>query len=200
MLQPPVICDEILIFFLARVGCTSWSRRYLTAVFCWSTLWTNPYILDCQWVHFINPYLYSGTNPCGDGRVCDQNLGFCSLSFQNMWLDLNKHALTLQNLAFIFHINKPEFTCFNARALLQGSLVFLLTCLIFRQKISVATGPGTILVQSDAHGRFLGLHLPWSSVLMPLVELWTFYLYSSVKSCRAALHFGGSCPGRSVNV
>lgn len=40
----------------------------------------------------------------------------------------------------------------------------------------MAAGPGTILVQFGAQGRFLGLHLPWSSGLMPLAGLWTCLL------------------------
>lgn len=51
---------------------------------------------------------------------------------------------------------------------------------------------------AGAQGRFLGFHLPWISVPMPLAGLWTqVYLYGSVpaaKSCKAAVPLGSFLP------
>jgi len=90
----------------------------------------------------------------------------------------------LQNLAvsiiFTLHINKAEFSCFNASALLQGSPFFLLTCLFFRQKNSVATSlaPCTILALGPRAIRWCS-----GEVLKP----------------PPSLKLGAAAPGRALN-
>lgn len=104
-------------------------------------------------------------------------------------------------MTFILHINKPEFSCFNARALLQGSLVFLLTCLIFRQKSSL-----WLLAQAPFWHNLV-LRGGSEASTFPEARCWCLwrgfehiYLYSSLKRFGAALPFGSLCAGSVVSV